>query len=80
MCVCVYVRVFVYVHPVKMVATVAMARQSVTTQRVAAGGRHLPGLQPSEEGASFSPGVGFTLYFSAYSTSTNIRSAGTAAR
>lgn len=32
-----------------------------------------------EEGASFSPAVGFTLYFSARGTSTNIRSAGTAA-
>lgn len=46
-----------------MVATLAVAKQSVTTQRVAAGGRHLPGLQPSEEGPSFSAGVGFKFYF-----------------
>lgn len=75
---CVLINVCVCIRPVKMAAT--LARQSVTTQRASAGGRHLLGLQPSEEAASFSPGVGFTLYFCAYSASTNIRSAKTAAR
>ena len=68
------------VYPVKPAALWAMARQSVATQRAAAGGRHLPALRPSLEAASFSPGAGITPYFSAYSRDANIRSAGTAAR
>lgn len=63
----------------KAVATRAVVRQSVTTQRAAAGGRHLR-FTASDEGARFPPSAGFTLYFSARRTSANIRSAGTTAR